>query len=421
LAGFDPQFLPWSRLRAYGGTTNAWSGWIRPLDAIDFDRSDLDPSVAWPISRDAIYPRYYDEAMTLCSMPGIGVGQFDDEAFWLRHVNGIRFLDPGAVTSGAMRNALFLVMNPAALNFHNVWGPVLQSAPNCRILRNANVRAVVANAESRSVDHLIASTIVARKHGIDFTVKAGQYVVATGGTEVARLLLHSAPNGFANSHDWLGRCFQIHPLNTSFAGYTQGSRLPPEAVINLYSRQLRVPIGKAPPSLFAALVPSDDTLRRSKLRNHRVIVDLNSRNIDLNWEQAPNPDSRVRLSKTKKDPYFGDPLAHLDWHALPVDTTETPTSALALISDTLGALGYAERVTRTGPVMTGAGDHHMGATRMSARPEHGYVDRNCRVHGVDNLYIAGSSVFPTSGYANPTLTIIALAARLGDHLAGRTG
>ena len=66
------------------------------------------------------------------------------------------------------------------------------------------------------------------------------------------------------------------------------------------------------------------------------------------------------------------------------------------------------------------GDHHMGATRMSARPEDGFVDIDCRVHGVDNLYIAGSSVFPTSGYANPTLTIIALAARLGDHLAGRT-
>ena len=71
--------------------------------------------------------------------------------------------------------------------------------------------------------------------------------------------------------------------------------------------------------------------------------------------------------------------------------------------------------------MNWAGDHHMGATRMSAQPEDGYVDIHCRVHGVDNLYIAGGSVFPTSGYANPTLTIIALAARLGDHLAEQLG
>jgi choline dehydrogenase-like flavoprotein len=60
--------------------------------------------------------------------------------------------------------------------------------------------------------------------------------------------------------------------------------------------------------------------------------------------------------------------------------------------------------------------HHMGTTRMSEQPKTGVVDANCKVHGVDNLYIAGSSVFPTSGYANPTWTIIALALRLSDHL-----
>jgi choline dehydrogenase-like flavoprotein len=62
------------------------------------------------------------------------------------------------------------------------------------------------------------------------------------------------------------------------------------------------------------------------------------------------------------------------------------------------------------------GFHHMGTTRMADSPEHGVVDANCRVHGVDNLYIAGSSVFTTSGASNPTLTIVALALRLADHL-----
>ena len=62
------------------------------------------------------------------------------------------------------------------------------------------------------------------------------------------------------------------------------------------------------------------------------------------------------------------------------------------------------------------GDHHMGALRMSAAAEDGIVDINSRLHSVDNLYIAGSAVFPTGGYANPTLTIVALALRLADHL-----
>jgi GMC oxidoreductase len=420
MADFDPLFLERSRLRAYGGTTNCWGGWTRPLDAIDFDRSDLNPSDAWPISRDAIYPRYYNAAMDMCSMPGIGVERYDDESFWRKHVSGGgEFLDLGAVTDGAMRNAIFLPMNRSTLDFHTVWGPILEKAGNCRILRNANLRDVVGGPGDCSVDHLRASAIIDRKHGVDFTVKAGQYIMATGGTEVVRLLLHSAPNGFANAHDWLGRCFLIHPTNELFISYTQGPRVPSEQVVNLYTRQIQVPIGQTPPSLIAAMAPTEAHLRRIKLRNFRIVVNLLLRTVNLSWEQAPNVDSRLRLAKAEKDPYFGDPLAHLDWHALPVDTTDTPAKAFELIASTLGVLGFADQVTRSRLVIPWAGDHHMGATRMSARPENGYVDVNCRVHGSDNLYIASSSVFPSVGFANPTLTIIALAARLADHLAGR--
>ena len=63
--------------------------------------------------------------------------------------------------------------------------------------------------------------------------------------------------------------------------------------------------------------------------------------------------------------------------------------------------------------------HHMGSTRMAVSPRNGVVDANCRLHGVDNLYIAGSSVFPTSGIANPSLTLLALGFRLGDHVTAR--
>ena len=63
-----------------------------------------------------------------------------------------------------------------------------------------------------------------------------------------------------------------------------------------------------------------------------------------------------------------------------------------------------------------SGSHHIGTTRMAASADEGVVDPDCRVHGVENLYVAGSSVFPTSGHANPTLTVVALAVRLADHL-----
>ena len=71
------------------------------------------------------------------------------------------------------------------------------------------------------------------------------------------------------------------------------------------------------------------------------------------------------------------------------------------------------------PTHVSDGAHHMGTTRMATSPEFGVVDSNCKVFGIEGLYVAGSSVFPTSGWANPTLTIVALAMRLADHLKSR--
>ena len=69
-------------------------------------------------------------------------------------------------------------------------------------------------------------------------------------------------------------------------------------------------------------------------------------------------------------------------------------------------------------ILEGAGtlSHHMGTTRMHESPRMGVTDANCRVHGLQNLYVAGSSLFPCAGHQNPTLTIVALALRLADHL-----
>jgi choline dehydrogenase-like flavoprotein len=83
----------------------------------------------------------------------------------------------------------------------------------------------------------------------------------------------------------------------------------------------------------------------------------------------------------------------------------------------LGRFVTHDHVDDTGwPLAMTGGKHHMGTTRMSSEPRKGVVDPDCRVHDVGNLFVAGSSVFPTAGYANPTLTIVALAIRLADYL-----
>ena len=153
-------------------------------------------------------------------------------------------------------------------------------------------------------------------------------------------------------------------------------------------------------------------------------------NVMIRAEQAPNPASRVRLSNAKDA--LGLPKADLDWRFLEQDKHTLRQLAKTLDSELMrlgaGRLTPEPWIYESSPAWpldptVGThpigGYHHMGTTRMSADPKSGVVDGNCRVHGYRNLYIAGSSVFATGGWANPTLTILALAHRLKEHLVSR--
>lgn len=138
-------------------------------------------------------------------------------------------------------------------------------------------------------------------------------------------------------------------------------------------------------------------------------------------EQAPNPDSRILLSDQLDA--FGLPKLKLDWRTTELDR-RTHEAMASAVKDEFGRLGLAqvELADWLKPGSAGWSSnllgayHPTGSTRMSTDPKFGVVDEHCRVHGVGNLYIAGSSVFPTSGYANPTFTLGALAIRLADRI-----
>jgi choline dehydrogenase-like flavoprotein len=135
-------------------------------------------------------------------------------------------------------------------------------------------------------------------------------------------------------------------------------------------------------------------------------------------EQFPHVESRLTLLPEHTDA-LGMPRVYLDWTYSERDFDSLERSVAAL-GDALGAEGRGRvrwPIARENLIATlNMSRHHIGATRMSRDAEHGVVDENCRVHGLRNLYVAGCSVFPTSGIANPTLTIAALAMRLSDHL-----
>jgi choline dehydrogenase-like flavoprotein len=146
----------------------------------------------------------------------------------------------------------------------------------------------------------------------------------------------------------------------------------------------------------------------------------NRYSLDFHAEQEPNFHSQVRLSATERDT-FGMPRLEVDWHYSPKDM-DTISTALALFAkdaaaSNSGRFDYDVAQVETEMTRYGAyGGHHLGTTRMGSDPKTSVVDADCRIHGVNNLYVAGGSVFATSSQANPTLTAVALALRVAEHL-----
>jgi choline dehydrogenase-like flavoprotein len=136
-------------------------------------------------------------------------------------------------------------------------------------------------------------------------------------------------------------------------------------------------------------------------------------------DPVPNRDSRVTLSDERDA--LGMQRIRLDWRLSDQDR-HSVARTMELLAAQVGQAGLGRiRITfdekqQEWPADLAGGWHHMGTTRMSDDPRLGVVDRQCRVHGTTNLFVAGSSVFPTSGSGTPTMLIVALALRLADHM-----
>ena len=163
-----------------------------------------------------------------------------------------------------------------------------------------------------------------------------------------------------------------------------------------------------PHSVYRALFHARRALRPRSLPRERIVVTF--------CEQPPDPASRVLLSD--RCDALGMPRPELDWR-VGSDVTRSLERLHEILGEELEQRGLGTLERGEGePTYTDA-SHHLGTTRMSTDPRRGVVDANCRVHGVENLYVSGSSVFPSGGHSNPTWTIVALAQRLAGHLASR--
>jgi len=443
-AGIDYP-LAGNRLRFFGGSSNHWGGYCRPLDPIDFERRDWVPYSGWPFGIGELMP-YYEPASVIVE---IAPGRFDDKTYWDR-VSGQTAPDP---ITGRMQLRYTHFSPPT--HFGSRYGDELRQARNIQVLLNANVVDIASSEQGRAVTHLEIRTLT----GLSHQVRARRYVLATGGLENARLLLlsnRSVPAGLGNQHDLVGRFFMEHPHLPAFGEIVVAdlARLP-----HIYSRRVEAD-GR---SGSAAFNPSEAFLRERRLLNATLMLgeagfyhshtvsdwykaplhmdmlkaarpflaggrgpvdpeqpDLLGRWLGLGCacEQVPNPDSRVTLARERDA--LGLPKIRLDWRLTEQDRRSVVEHMRSLAME-FGALGIGRMLLDVEddgqwPADVIGGAHHMGTTRMHDDPRQGVVDRNCRVHGVANLYVAGSSVFTTSGAANPTLTLVALTLRLADHL-----
>jgi choline dehydrogenase-like flavoprotein len=444
--------LEMARLRYFGGTSNHWGGHCRPLDAIDFEKRSWVPHSGWPITRADLQP-YYDRAQTVCELGPCLYADGD----WPDVIPSLVDVD-----RKKLENRLWQYSPPT--RFGDRYLPELREAGNVTVLFNANVTDIVLRGDANAVESLVVKDL----GGKTIVVKPRAVVLATGGIENARLLLASrgvAPAGVGNQNGLVGRYFMEH------ASAIIGFGVPVDTFDHQRFKVYYDSMSSGGTIIRAAIGVTEPVQRRKKMLNGcinigygydrsdgymalrrakqalkgegedglgsavlDVLGDLGGataglyrtlRNEQMFWfgpefEQAPDPESRVKLAMDKDA--LGMPRVSLDWR-VSEQSKRSIREAMLIVGAEMSRLGLA-RVRVDDAVMDDGATwedmhgryHHMGTTRMSADPKQGVVDANCKVHGVANLYVAGSSVFATSGYANPTLTIVALSVRLGDHL-----
>ena len=457
LLGHKQPSLQISRLRFLGGSTNHWVGRCAPLDPVDFERLPDRPYSGWPFELAAL-ASFYDRAYRYCEIGTIKQDAPNGDPIVERLFEGPVF-----------RLTEFRYSPPT--KFGERFRPQLNDSDRIKVYLNANVTDIVAMESKRAIASLDVRTLNGRK----ITVMANAFILCCGGIENARVLLNCTrdfQNGLGNQHDLVGRFFMDHldavagviipqneihnfsPLQERHDGVgalmnsaktvrqpgRRGCSLFMRSCYNCYNadtgfaKAMQSPSdqafhqimhyavrGSLPPDISeqgcialrepAAIARVLYHSLRTRLRPEQAII------VRVEGEQSPNPASRVTLNSEVDA--LGMRRVTLDWQIDPLDCDNLYQTTMEL-ARSVGAAGlgrmvmHLERGNELSDVSTCW--HHMGTTRMHDDPRQGVVDRNCAVHGLSNLYIAGSSIFPTGGRVNPTITIVALAIRLADHL-----
>lgn len=409
--GLENLPLDETRIRALGGSSHHWGGWCRPLDAHDFQRTDLQGG--WPIAKADLDP-YFREAATM-----LGVTELSG-------------LDT-QLSGGQLQTIRMYFSRPPA-NLAVAFIDELRGSSQITALLNAACAQVKLDQTAPRV----ASVRLVTGSEVALECYAREFILAMGAVEnVRQLLVLRQRNAarLANMSDSLGRFYMqhMHQVLGQFVLFDANAPAlggqSPVAFLATTEAYLRAR-GRGAFRLYStgiACAGIVDDFQKTVVTCRAAAA---SGTVLITAEQIPTADSRILL--TDETDRLGLPPPHLDWQISEDDHEALRQAAYTLgrylIEADIGRLQVNPAIlgnddplagwTRLGGA-PGAAGHQMGGARMSSQAQDGIVDQDCRVWGLHNLSVAGSAVFRNSGHATPTLTIAQLALRLADTIDRR--
>ena len=473
-----PSRMHEGRHRVFGGSSTKWGGRCAMLDPIDLESRGWIQNSGWPFSYGELLP-YYERAKLNSNFlepwaddaEALNQLQVDLPRFKTGNLKPYVWRVPQPYLRTSLRTHL-MPRRVRAFDWGDAFSAELFAHRAVHVLLNATLVSMQPTEDGSQVNSMLFSSL----SGNSIAIAARHFVLCCSGIENARILLN-APAQMQqrmNRYDNIGKFLTQHPRGTigDVKTHRQGA-LRLQRTFNSFQRPPYVPVQYEVGFALTETAQRDHKLvnasavliyrpgelsswasfkrlRHSMHRKHidaevlkdafRAITRFPARNlarrfllgrevhhsdpvisVDVDLEQMPIRDSRIYLSNEKD--ILGVRRVVVDWR---ISDIERRTAAFfgKILHDEfarfdLGHIELPEWLTNDEPLtdaqLHGA-FHYIGATRMSATPEHGVVNENAQVHGVRNLYVSGASVFPTGGHANPTLTIVALSIRLADHL-----
>lgn len=425
--------------RVIGGGGTVWSGLCRELDEEDFQSRDYIPHSGWPIEKSELSVWYQRSRDALKMVP------YDENPLNLERKGekGGKGSKGGESRQEYRLGSTNIIQDVFWLSeerFTNRWLNDLGKKPNLRLFYNATVVDLTPNLSNNHITQVTAKTL----NGKTFNVKAKAVIVCCGGIGTPQLLLQARDKHSSSAfhNDWIGRCFMEHPhfepalmvwLNDSlkvdthwtagrFSCFYLQRKLREQQGLLACSYTMKNARGHkvTANSVMTQLENKVDeaVLKEIESHTHGMFDDKGSWHMAfMRAEMAPNRENRVTLQDQFN--VLGEKKTHLEFNYSNRDYQSIEQSnklfvqELLKVDPSVQARSFLTNRERYAPFMD-IGGHYMGTTRMAENEKEGCLDKDCRLFGMENLYVASSSSFPTSGFSNPTQTIVALTLRLAD-------